>query len=192
MEYIAGTYDIPAEDKDSRRLMIENAAWKNRIGGVGTVFPDRYREYISDGRLYIELTDPRTDWKMWMKTIGILTISDSCDEDGCRKSCEIEFRGSSYRFEHSFNKEDNIHQIIIDEAVRDEGEFLEYFLLVLRKACFCEDCYTCESNCPNNCMTSIDGRLVISDDCRHCAGCHLHKKECHVFKSQYRPENILQ
>lgn len=181
LDIIAKTYDFPAGDDESRKLLIENDTWKNRIGGVGTIYPDRYREYISGEKLIVELTDPRTDWKMWMKTIGVFTANNS--------SCAINFRGKKFEFE--YRQIDNKYQIIIDKSALEENEFRDYFLIVLRKACFCEDCHACESNCSNNCMTSIDGKLNISDDCKHCAGCHLHKKDCFVYKSQHRPNNIL-
>lgn len=180
LDIIARTYDLPGGDSESRRLLIESNSWKDRIGGVGTNYPDRYREYRLDGRFCVEYENPKTDWKMWMKTIGVLSENEN--------AYTIIFRGKEYQFE--CYKLNDSYRFVLNEPATKDDEFMDYFLIVLRKACYCENCYSCESNCPNNCITSIAGKLSISDDCRHCASCHLHKNNCYVYKSQYRPNNV--
>lgn len=177
---VKDNYAIDSDNEEKINRLIACGEWKNRVDGEGTVFPDKYSEYICDGRIYIEITDPNCDWREWMKTIGVLS------EKG--ETCRIDFRGKKYDF---FQKHDGqTVTISIDENVaRNNREFWQYFTQVFRKSCFCIGCYFCDLECTHGCIKSNDNGVVISDDCNHCAECH--KRDCFVFKSHHRNRKII-
>lgn len=144
---------------------ITSGGWDNRRSGRG--IKDnylKYKEKTSDGWVEIELIDPSSDWREWLKT---------ANTDIMQYRVQTTKRG--YIF-------------IVDETLfkkyPSEGK---YFRQALRKAAYCVGCKVCETNCKHGHLKFEDGKITISD-CIRCHECHEIPAGCHVYNSLKIPQ----
>lgn len=120
----------------------------------------------------------KTNWKTWIKTIGII---ESVDEN----EYTISFRNDRHSFRLCEDEKGYTVYVSSDE-VRDV-DFIMLLKQVFRKAACCVGCHECQADCPYGCLTFEQGKVFISDKCRHCSLCHKPEKGCLVYKSLERP-----
>ena len=144
---------------------ITSGGWENRRSGRG--IKDNYQKYkerTADGKVEIELIDPSSDWREWLKTANTDIIQ--------------------YRV-HSTNRG---YIFTVDEMLfkkfPSEGK---YFRQALRKTAYCVGCKVCETNCKHGHLKFIDGKITISN-CIRCHECHEIPAGCHVFNSLKIPQ----
>lgn len=142
---------------------ITNGGWAERKNGRDIVdnIP-HYSELIKDGFLIITVTNPATDWKEWIKTLG-----------------EISF---PYTIE---NTKDG-YVVKVPESVNKTTE-CKYFKQVFHKAAYCAECKACEANCRYGCLSFKNGLHI--DNCKHCMQCHNIDGGCLLFHSRQLPLN---
>lgn len=173
---------IDKSDVEKKKYFINSQKWCSRKGNDGNIYKKQYFEYIKDLLLNIEFEDPANDWKVWIKTIGILIDN--------KNYFTIDFKGRLYNF--SYNLENNRHHIILlDESALEDKDFINLFKIVFRKATYCIGCHTCEINCVNGYMKMENGKVTISDDCKHCSMCNTDKHICYVYLSKHSPSEVL-
>ena len=161
---------------------IGNGGWKARKNGRDLDVSMNYVEGIKNGKITIKITDPKQDWKMWIKTIGELLNSHS--------PYKIFFRGNQYELVVEENQ--NTIEVFIDENLsRSDTLFVKLVKNVFRKAACCIGCHECEADCHNGCISMVNGRVEISDKCVHCASCHKVEKGCLIYKSLEMPKGGL-
>ena len=161
---------------------IKNGGWKARKNGRDLNLEIGYTELNQRGMQVIKVQNPRTDWKEWIKTIGIL-LNDS-------SPYRIDFRGERYQFELLEN-ENGYDVVFPDELAKQNALFVKLLKNVFRKAACCVTCRECEADCHNGCINMKDGVLEISDNCVHCAQCHKVEKGCLIYKSLEIPKGGL-
>ena len=95
---------------------ITNGGWAERKNGRDIVdnIP-HYSEMIKDGFLYITVTNPATDWKEWIKTLGDIS------------------------FQYTVEEIKNGYIIKVPESVNKTTE-CKYFKQVFHKAAYCAEC----------------------------------------------------
>ncbi len=158
---------------------IENGGWKARKNGRDLHFQPKYSDRTDKNNIVIQLDNPNMDWKLWMKTVGVLQK----DSDGYN----IMHRGNNYSF--SVAEENNQVTITIaSEIAKRDPLFIKYFKNAFRKSAQCIGCHECEADCHNGCLTMENGVVSISDDCRHCSECHKALKGCLVYNSIEMPK----
>lgn len=155
-------------DSHSRKDLhtyITSGGWDNRRSGRG--IKDnylKYKEKTADGRVEIELIDPSSDWREWLKT---------ANTDIMQYSVQATNRGFIF---------------VVDETLfkkhPSEGK---YFRQALRKAAYCVGCKVCETNCKHGHLKFVDGKIAISD-CIRCHACHEIPAGCHVYNSLKIPQ----
>ena len=161
---------------------IANGGWKARKNGRDVDIQMNYVE--STGKEYhsIKVTKAKTDWKEWIKTIGVL-LNDA-------SPYKILFRNEQYEIIVIENGGDIEVQYAMS-LPKQNPLFIKLLKNVFRKTACCVQCRECEADCHNGCITMKDGMFKISDNCVHCSQCHKVDKGCLVYKSLEMPKGGL-
>lgn len=158
---------------------VEKGGWKARKNGRDLPLKVGYSESTSDGRLTLEIVHPKTDWKEWIKTIGVLSNDSS--------PFRVLFHGKQREF-NLISNEDGYSISIEKELVKEDPVFARLFKNVFRRAACCINCHECEADCHHGCISMKNGQVKISDDCLHCSECHKVEQGCLVYKSLEMPK----
>ena len=142
---------------------ITNGGWNNRRSGRDLVAPIKnYSEETRDNFFYITVTNPKTDWREWIKTLG-----------------EVPFT-------YEVKEIDNVVTVKVDDYYNRIGE-LKNLKAIFHKAAACIGCGVCESNCQFGAISFKDGLHI--ENCRHCLQCHDIPQACYVYDSTRFPKN---
>lgn len=161
---------------------IANGGWKARKNGRDISIGMNYSEQLEGGRPTIRIVKPKTYWKVWIKTIGVL-LNDNTPY-------RILFRNEKYSFDVKENA-GVLHVSYSPELPKKNPLFVKLLKNVFRKAACCIRCRECEADCPFGCISMKNGELIISDECHHCTSCHKVEKGCLVYKSLEMPKGGL-
>lgn len=161
---------------------IANGGWKARKNGRDISIELNYSEQMENGRPTLRINNPQTDWKIWIKTIGVLLNDES--------PYKILFRKEQYIFD-VIEEQGSICVSYSSELSKKNSMFVKLLKNVFRKAACCIRCRECEVDCQFGCINMDKGVLSISDDCRHCALCHKVEKGCLIYKSLEMPRGGL-
>lgn len=175
--HIKNSYN--SKDVKQVNSYLMNGGWNARNNGRDLADnPFRCIENTSNKKITITVINPNTDWKEWIKTIGIL----SHDEE----SYSITFEGNTYPFTVEDNSKGYI--VSIDEAIsKINPKFIKLFRQIFRKTTYCVGCQVCETNCKHGSIKFTDGKLSITD-CIHCYQCHDIDSGCLLFHSLRHPQ----
>ena len=179
---ISRMYQNGFESKDALTKFIENGGWKARKNGRDLPINIGYVESKIKGQEVLNIQNPKTDWKEWVKTIGVLINESS--------PYKILFRNKEYIFVLTEMKQ-GYHVLIPEELAKADPLFVKLLKNVFRKAACCVNCHECEADCHNGCISMQNGRVKINDQCIHCAECHKVEKGCLVYKSLEMPKGGL-
>lgn len=175
--YISDSY--PETDPDMIKSYIANGGWGARTNGRELSDNKcRYFENVTNGLVTITVKDPQEDWKEWIKTLGLLTVTDN---------------GYTVRFQENeipFKVEDTEDGYIVsfsESLSKENPKFSRLIKQVFHKAAYCAACRTCETNCRNGCIKFMNGKLSITD-CVHCFQCHEIDSGCLLFHSLRYPQ----
>lgn len=138
---------------------VSNGGWNARKNGRDlTISEEHYREEIKNDKLIISVTNPRTDWQEWIKTLGTLP------------------------FEYQIVNLNNGYKVICDVAIINTfPKEVKRFKQVFKKSAHCLSCRVCETNCRNGCI-SFNEKLSINN-CIHCGQCHEIDDGCLAYHS---------
>jgi phosphoadenosine phosphosulfate reductase len=152
---------------------ISEGGWNARKNGQFlTDNTKNYNEATKNGEIIIDISDPKTDWKEWIKTLGNLS------ENG--NNYTISFRGHFYSFTCVPNKKG--YSIKLPEkSAKENPLFGKLFKYSFRKAAYCVVCKTCQAICKNG-RISFDNGLHI-ENCKHCFDCHSMEGGCLAYHS---------
>jgi phosphoadenosine phosphosulfate reductase len=164
--------NIPSSD------YISNGGWNARRNG--RFLSDNkivYSETIKNNELEIEVNEPRTEWKEWIKTIGNLTKN--------KNIFSIVFDNQLFYFKCSETK--NGYSIRINEQyLKDFPLFGKLFRYTFRKAAYCMECKTCQAICKHGCLTFKNG--LKTENCIHCHECYSMNAGCIAYDSLKIPK----
>lgn len=181
-DYITIISDLYRDSMGSSAKLEEflnNTGWKARMNGRDISLKSNYSEIVSTKKTEIKIVNPRSNWKEWIKTIGVLQTYTS--------PYQILFRGKTISF--AVKEENNELYVDIDGTIcKKEPIFTKLLKNVFRKAAECVGCRECEADCHNGCLKIIDGKVNISDNCKHCAECHKVDNGCLIYKSLAMPK----
>lgn len=142
---------------------ISNGGWINRRSGRDLInVPQNYSERRDENFLYITVSNPATDWREWIKTIG-----------------EIPFR---------YEVTGTATGYVIKVPVRhDRTTAMKLFKSVFHKAAVCVECGVCAANCRTGAISFADGLKI--KNCVHCLNCHDIAAGCLFYNSTRLPLN---
>ncbi len=158
---------------------LENTGWKARMNGRDVSIKIGCKEENLSKYQVLHITNPKTDWKEWIKTVGVL-VNDSSPYD-------ISYRGNVYSFE--VKKNENGYDVIIpNELSKKDAVFVKFLKNVFHKAACCIGCRECAADCHNGFIKMENGQVHISDECHHCTQCHKVDRGCLIYKSLELPK----
>ena len=145
--------------------------------GTGLLIPCNCQCDRNNNEWIITISQLRTDWKEWIKTIGILQNDTS--------PYLIKFRTGIYSFTVT-PAVSGMEVRTIEQHTKEGKTFVKMLKQVFRKAACCVMCRVCEADCPYGCLVMKDGKVHVSDKCHHCSGCHKPLMGCHVYHSTFK------
>ena len=180
VDSIRKAYENTFVDKKSLEEFIINGGWKARKNGRDLSITVNYEEKIdSNGNTIILVNNPKTLWKTWIKTIGVLANEES--------PYIIQFKNELLDFE-VVEKSGDIHVKIRKEVSKRNPNFTKRLKEVFRKAACCIGCGVCQADCPYGDLRFNNGEVLIDEKCHHCSQCHKVEKGCLIYKSLERPK----
>lgn len=181
VDAIRGGYEGHFTSEQALNQFVINGGWKARKNGRDLNIQSNYEENETTNRLKITINKPRTDWKQWIKTIGVLQNDTS-------PYC-IETHDGVFEFEVEENE--NVLKVSVDSSIAKVApNFIKLFKNVFHKTALCVQCGVCEADCHNGAIHMDKGSLYIDDTCKHCSMCHKVERGCLVYKSIERPKGI--
>jgi len=160
---------------------VTNGGWKARKNGRDINVKQNYQEVEENGQLIITVNSPSTNWREWIKTIGVLSSTQS--------PYTIIHNNQPYIFE-VLEGNDQIRIIIDAKLSKTASTFIKLFKNVFKKTATCTLCKVCEADCHNGSLHMVDGEVWIDDSCHHCSQCHKVEKGCLLYKSTEKPKGI--
>lgn len=158
---------------------IANGGWKARKNGRDIKSKVSYHESIVKGNYILKINNPRTDWNVWIKTIGEL-LND-------KSPYRILFKNQEFTFEVTDVK--NGYEVRFESDLTKRNPlFVKVLKNVFKKSASCIGCRTCEADCHNGYIKMTNGKIEISDSCVKCLQCHKVEKGCLVLKSVEEPK----
>lgn len=158
---------------------LEVGGWKQRKSAkVLAETSLNYIERIENDDFVIQIDVPKTDWKVWITTLGELTQRTNMDFLIATKEGEFPFsvilneKGYEVRFAVQITK--------------TSPTFTKFLKQVFRKAAMCNLCRECEANCISGCIKMGAGGFSING-CVHCRACHNIPTGCLIYDSQKIP-----
>jgi phosphoadenosine phosphosulfate reductase len=180
VDSIRNAYKKTYTSEKQLEQFIENGGWKARKNGRDLDIPLSYKETTNKNHeTFITVENPKTNWKEWIKSIGILANDSS--------PYSINFKGDVLSFE-LIDKDGVITVYVDSETGKKSPEFVKLLKNVFRKTACCVACRECQADCPYGILKFVDGKPVIGDDCHHCSQCHKVDKGCLVYKSLEKPK----
>lgn len=156
---------------------INVGGWKVRNNGRDIVsIPIKYKELDA---YTIEVTDPSQNWKEWMKTLGEYYVEGN--------TCVLKYGGET----HSFKVDDGKRKIRVtfsEEIVLCFSSIVKLVKQVFRKAAYCIGCKECQADCPYGYLRFLEGKVSVSDECKHCLNCHKPNDGCLLYHSLEQPK----
>lgn len=147
-------------DDDNIDTYITNGGWVERKNGRDLFNnPSCYIENEKDDFLVITVTNPKTDWKEWIKTLGGVS------------------------FDYSVKQKENGY--IVTAPLQANKQEIKLFKQVFHKSAYCEQCRACEVNCKNGCISFEKGLHI--QNCVHCMECHNIDGGCLLYHSRVQP-----
>lgn len=140
--------------------------WNSRKNGIDLVTPlTNYNEEIKDNYLYITVTDPKPNWREWIKTLGDIAFPYEVQTDSETKTVTAKVK-----------------------AVYDKTTDIKHFKSVFHKAAACVGCGVCEANCSHGAISFKDGLHIDDKKCVHCLQCHNISNGCYRYDSIRLPK----
>lgn len=179
---VKNMYKNSFASEESLNQFIANGGWKARKNGRDIAVEMNYTELVEGDYSIIRIKEPRTDWKQWIKTIGVLQNGET--------PYKILFHNEIYEFD-LIEDAHFIEVKYLTSLSKSNPLFIKLLKNVFRKTACCVMCRECEADCHNGFIHMKDGEFYISDECVHCSQCHKVEKGCLVYKSLEMPKGGL-
>lgn len=168
---------MPSENRLDE--FMENTGWRARMNGRDLSLSIGCREENRSTAHVIHVSNPKTEWKEWIKTVGVL-VNDS-------SPYQVSYKGEIYSF--SLEETERGYDVTIPiELVKKDAVFVKLLKNVFHKAACCIGCRECAADCHNGFIKMENGRVIISDECYHCSQCHKVERGCLIYKSLEMPK----
>ena len=139
--------------------------WNSRKNGMNLEEPlDNYYEEERDNCVFITVTNPKSDWREWIKTLGEIN------------------------FPYEISEPDEKTVVAKVRALYDKTPAMKIFKSVFHKAAACVNCGVCEANCRHGAISFTDGFHVDEKKCVHCLQCHNIESGCYRYDSIRLPK----
>ncbi len=148
-----------AGDTKALNSYVSNGGWNARKNGRDLKNNQtHYCESINDGTIQLDVTEPQSNWKEWIKTV------------------RVPFKYNITEHETGYNV--TFDSVMAKKFPHDARKFRQVF----KKAAHCIGCKVCETNCRNGKIRFLNGKIRITD-CTQCGMCHEIDDGCLVYHS---------
>lgn len=145
---------------------ILNGGWVNRKNGRDLKNPTtNYDEEIIDDYLYITVTEPKTDYREWLKTLD------------------------NFVFPYEIIESTDKKIVVKINIVYDKTPEMKLFKYVFHKVAACVKCGECESNCSQGAISFENGLHIDEKKCTRCHDCHKIAYGCLRYYSTLLSKN---
>jgi phosphoadenosine phosphosulfate reductase len=144
---------------------VKSGGWSARKNGRDLASnPNHCSERIENGYLAIEIDNPASDWREWIKTIDIDKNSYTVQETKTGYVARLR-----------------------EEVIKQNPLLGRLFRQVFHKAACCNGCKVCEANCANGAL-QFAGDKVHINGCVRCQKCHAIDSGCLLYYSLRHPQ----
>ena len=144
---------------------VKSGGWSARKNGRDLANnPNHCSERIENGYLAIEIDNPASDWREWIKTIDVDKNSYTVQETKTGYVARLR-----------------------EEVVKQNPLLGRLFRQVFHKAACCNGCKVCEANCANGAL-QFAGDKVHINGCVRCQKCHAIDSGCLLYYSLRHPQ----
>jgi len=167
------------EDEEKIREYIMQGQWKKRGGGEGVDTEGRRMDFIEkDSSFEAILTNPRENFREWIKPLGDVSYKDEKDIT----YVDINSKGKNFSIIVRYDAQNKKSRFTV-EGLKDILT-LGRLKKVLYKTEYCVNCGVCEVECPNSAIKMVSGVKVNVNLCTHCFRCiDFVDRGCLVAKS---------
>ncbi len=163
--------------KAERDKYLNEGGWKGRMGGRDlNSGGNRIVEKVEKNLLTIYVNEVHSNWKEWIKAIGVFTQESN-------NQYTIEHKGKIYKFEVVDTEVGLKVSIDNSENTKEAIRFFYLFKNVFNKSAYCVYCKVCMVECPTGALIVESGNITINNKCKHCESCLDMPKGCLVAKS---------
>lgn len=180
MTFITEMYKETYPSADRIKEFMEHTGWKARMNGRDVSVNISCSESSTKDEQIIKVRNPKTDWKEWIKTIGVLVSENS--------PYKVAYKGNEYEFKINFLPQGGYDVIISNQLAKSDPVFVKLLKNVFHKAGCCIGCQECEADCHNGYIKMDNGKVTISNLCHHCSQCHKVDRGCLIYKSLELPK----
>lgn len=156
---------------------IEVGGWKARNNGRDIYTLEA--RYFETDETHFYIRKPAQDWTEWLKTLGLYTLHGN--------ECALSHQGNTFKFLID-QCEDKVSVTLPEQMVKNSATVAKYIRQAFRKAAYCVGCKECQADCPHGCLQFIDGKVNVSNDCRHCLNCYKAPDGCLLYRSIEQPK----
>lgn len=144
---------------------VKSGGWSARKNGRDLANNRNHcSEQIENGYLTIEIYNPTSDWREWIKTIDVDKNSYTVQETKTGYVAKLR-----------------------EEAIKQNPLLGRLFRQVFHKAVCCKGCKACEANCANGAL-QFAGDKVHINGCVRCQKCHAIDSGCLLYHSLRHPQ----
>jgi phosphoadenosine phosphosulfate reductase len=166
---VSDYYEIIEHSNGRRNInldeYVKSGGWSARKNGRDLANnPNPCSERIENGYLTIEIDNPASDWREWIKTINVNKNSYTVQET--KTGYVVRLR---------------------EEVIKKKPLLGRLFRQVFHKAACCTGCKVCEANCSNGALQFAGGKIHISG-CLQCQECHTIDSGCLMYNSLRHPQ----
>ena len=180
MTFITEMYKETYPSADRIKEFMEHTGWKARMNGRDVSVNISCSESSTKDEQIIKVRNPKTDWKEWIKTIGVLVSENS--------PYKVAYKGNEYEFKINFLPQGGYDVIISNQLAKSDPVFVKLLKNVFHKAGCCIGCQECEADCHNGYIKMHNGKVTVSNLCHHCSQCHKVDRGCLIYKSLELPK----
>jgi len=180
MTFITEMYKETYPSADRIKEFMEHTGWKARMNGRDVSVNISCSESSTKDEQIIKVRNPKTDWKEWIKTIGVLVSENS--------PYKVAYKGNEYEFKINFLPQGGYDVIISNQLAKSDPVFVKLLKNVFHKAGCCIGCQECEADCHNGYIKMDNGKVTVSNLCHHCSQCHKVDRGCLIYKSLELPK----
>lgn len=166
---VSGYFEMIKKSNGRRNInvdeYIKSGGWSARKNGRDLVDnPNHSSERIENEYLTIEIDNPASDWRQWIKTIAVDDNSYNVQETKTGYVARLR-----------------------EEVIQQNPLLGRLFRQVFHKAAYCKGCKVCEANCTNGALKFAGDKVQITD-CVQCQKCHAIDSGCLIYHSLRHPQ----
>lgn len=162
--------------------LISSGGWSARKNGRDiSGNPIRCTDYEEKEKLKIEINNPKSDWKEWIKTLGDFSMQGN--------EVTVLIEGKTVNFTLNYTKQ-GYEVIVNDKILQEKPYYRKLIRQVFYKTAYCMACRTCEANCRNRSIIfkEVGSEIKVKiNNCIQCHECHSIEKGCVSYHSLRHP-----